>query len=118
MSILKSQSKTREGMNITHHQSKTFYGRPGIPSIPMDIPIPKNPESLGQTYVDYHNPNWNKLCPSPVGTHCRNYLDCGSAELCVDQAGYIVGEEASIQPESAVCVCSIQNPCALVGNIC
>lgn len=94
------------------------YGRPGIPAIPLDIPIPINPEINGETFLDYSNVDWNKLCPSPVGAPCRNYLDCGPAELCVNQAGYIVSEESPIQAESAVCVCSIQNACALEGNIC
>jgi hypothetical protein len=94
------------------------YGRPGIPSIPLNIPIPENPEINGETFLDYSNVDWDQLCPSPIGTKCRNYLDCGPSELCVNQAGYIVREESPVQAESAVCVCSIQNACALEGNIC
>jgi hypothetical protein len=109
----------REGMSLDENDdAKPFYGRPGVRSIPLYIPIPKNPEMNGQTYVDYHHPDWKKYCPSPAGTRCRNYSDCGPAELCIDQAGYIVRDAPEIQPESAVCVCSIQNSCALEGNIC
>jgi len=100
---------------------KPFYGRPGIPAIPLNVPIPQNPiKDRGDgTFIDYANADLNKICPSKPGTLCRTVLDCGSAELCVDQAGWIVdGRTDMVQPESAVCVCSIQNACVSGGNIC
>ena len=100
---------------------KPFYGKPGIPAIPLDIPIPKTPmrDRGDGTFIDYANTDLNKICPSKPGTSCRTVLDCGPAELCVDQAGWIVdGRQDMVQPESAVCVCSIQNACVSGGNIC
>lgn len=99
---------------------KSFYGRPGIPSVPLDIPIPKQPiRTRGDgTFVDYSN-DVKQMCPSKPGTHCNTVLDCGPAELCIDQAGWIVSDHPDmVQPESAVCVCSIQNACVSGENIC
>lgn len=120
------KSSIREGLDLAAIAPggggpKPFYGRPGIPSIPLDIPIPKQPirDRGDGTFVDYSGDDLKKICPSKPGTRCGTVLDCGPAELCVDQAGWIVdGRSDMVQPESAVCVCSIQNACVSGGNIC
>ena len=99
---------------------KPGYSKPGMPAVPLDIPIPEGmPKRKDGTYISYPGTDIKSLCPSPPGTHCGTYLDCGPAELCVDQAGWIVdGGPDQIQPQSSVCICSVQNPCVTAGNIC
>lgn len=97
---------------------ESFYGRPGVPSIPLDIPIPKQPiKDLG-TFVNYSGTDPYQICPSKPGTRCNTVMDCGLAELCVNQAGWITEDQNIIQPNSSVCVCSIQNSCVSGENIC
>jgi hypothetical protein len=105
----------------THASASTEenYGRSGVPSVPLDILIPKKPiKDLG-TFVSYPETSFHQICPSKPGTHCNSVLDCGPAELCIDQAGWIAsGTVDKIQPKSSVCVCSIQNACISGENIC
>ena len=97
---------------------KPFYGKPGVAAVPLDIPIPTNRPIVGEgeTYIDYSGTDWRSLCPSPPGTRCGTYADCGPAELCIDQAGWFA--PSGIQSGSQVCVCSIQNACMTGENIC
>lgn len=97
---------------------KPYYGRPGVRAIPFYVPLPNEQtvKDMDQTYVDYSGVDTKKLCPSPPGTKCKTYSDCGPAELCIDQAGWFA--PSTVQPGSSVCVCSIQNPCLIGENIC
>lgn len=103
---------------VKHHSKESFYGRPGIPSTDLEIPIKWNLPH-GQTFIDYSTINFEHLCPNNgKETHCKTYLDCGPAELCVDSEGWIsryVDDESSSYKN---CKCSIQNPCLIAGNIC
>jgi hypothetical protein len=115
--------RTRERLNpqFTSPRAKyseSFYGRPGIPSVPLDIPIPELPiKDLG-TFVNYSGTDFHQICPSKPGTRCNNVMDCGPAELCVNQAGWIADDQNNSQPSSSVCVCSMQNACISGENIC
>lgn len=107
---------------LLYNNKESFYGRTGMPSVPMDIPIPSKFFHPNKTYVDYSGVDFTKLCPSPPGKWCKTVEDCGPAELCVNSAGTIVFgpeyEQHQIQPQSNTCKCSIQNPCLIAGNIC
>lgn len=115
--------RARERLDLQSVTSRTkhfesFYARPGVPSVPLDIPIPEQPIKDIGTFVNYSGTDLHQICPSKPGTRCNTVMDCGPAELCVNQAGWITENQNIIQPNSSVCICSIQNSCVSGENIC
>lgn len=99
ISILLKCKKEPYDVNITSR---------GLRIDPLFIHVPKKP-SLYKGYIDYPTPELLNLCPSvkkkqeKQSVKCETRLDCGPAEVCVNDGA------------SSYCQCSISNDCIEPG---
>lgn len=94
------------------------YGRQGVPSVPMNIPIPPHSNRTNNmNFISYDKVDLKTLCPNAggPGKWCASRKDCGPAELCYNSAyGVVIPKENGgipDQAESNYCSCSIQSTC-------
>ncbi len=97
-------------------RTREKYGRPGMFSPPLNIPIPTDAGTHPYGYTSYSKDYLNWICPTKPDDHkwCRTRDDCGKGELCFNSA--TGGPANGPYPEANYCTCMIANGC--IEGIC